>query len=657
MNNQKLIEDIQNREIDFLEKATGKGFVCPLCGNGSRTGKGKSHDGIILNNKVGGKYSYKCFSCGVSGDTLDWWLYLNDLKQPDKQADSKDFIKGLLNCAKYYNLNVEDYQETIPHTQLKPIQRTDPPKQPEPQPQPKDSFVITHIEDTTAEEFIKGRDYLNSRCITLKTAQRNDVCISDVKDIKSDNSFIAITQENISRGHTIRGINGKQKYNNGNTDLSFFFNGKEDPAKYIFIAEGMFDSLSLAEIGFDSICLNSLNNLNKLYEYLNQHKTEYLYKSLIVCLDNDSAGLTATETFKKKLFDLNLDIRYINLCADTDHKDLNDYMKFDSNGLIKVLSDTVKTVETELIENNKDTFLYWWNNRAEEEKRLKNKRYATGLYDLDNIIGGGLPVGLTVLGALSSLGKTTLLSQIGEHIASNDINVLFFSLEQGQIDIFKKGLYRNLFLTHHKELQAEDKQNLDSYYKKIKHYYNVISGDFTTTIKTIDSKIQQIKNYSDNDIVVIIDYLQALKPMDEKGRVIVNYFDKQATDNLIQSLKILSKNYNIPVLTISSIGRTNYFNKMEIDSFKESGNIEYTADVLLGMDLNAVRYKDFKNKPEQEKAEVKNIINEEYKKNERDITITVLKNRNGKARETAELKFFPAWSVFTDKNYNEEEEY
>ena len=66
----------------------------------------------------------------------------------------------------------------------------------------------------------------------------------------------------------------------------------------------------------------------------------------------------------------------------------------------------------------------------------------------------------------------------------------------------------------------------------------------------------------------------------------------------------------------------------------------------------SIRNMDFSGKSEKEKAETKNTIAEEYKKDIRNISITVLKNRNGKARETAELKFYPAWSVFTDTSQN-----
>ena len=54
---------------------------------------------------------------------------------------------------------------------------------------------------------------------------------------------------------------------------------------------------------------------------------------------------------------------------------------------------------------------------------------STGFPQLDAAMGGGLSVGLTILGALSALGKTTLMEQIATNISSRGRDVLFITLE------------------------------------------------------------------------------------------------------------------------------------------------------------------------------------------------------------------------------------
>ena len=80
MENKKLLKEIQAKGINFLPVAkkqinNKETYICPLCNNGI----GKSGDGICYDPKhsTAEKKIYKCFKCGVSGDTFDWWLYLN----------------------------------------------------------------------------------------------------------------------------------------------------------------------------------------------------------------------------------------------------------------------------------------------------------------------------------------------------------------------------------------------------------------------------------------------------------------------------------------------------------------------------------------------------------------------------------------------------
>lgn len=51
----------------------------------------------------------------------------------------------------------------------------------------------------------------------------------------------------------------------------------------------------------------------------------------------------------------------------------------------------------------------------------------TGFKKLDENLGGGLFEGLYVVGAVSSLGKTTLVMQIADQIAQGEQDVLIFS--------------------------------------------------------------------------------------------------------------------------------------------------------------------------------------------------------------------------------------
>lgn len=76
--------------------------------------------------------------------------------------------------------------------------------------------------------------------------------------------------------------------------------------------------------------------------------------------------------------------------------------------------------------------------------------------------------------------------------------------------------------------------------------------------------------------VVFIDYMQLLTIADTTQNT-----DKQKMDAAIKALKDISRDFKIPVVAISSMNRASYDGGLSMASFKESGNIEYTADVLV----------------------------------------------------------------------------
>lgn len=96
--------------------------------------------------------------------------------------------------------------------------------------------------------------------------------------------------------------------------------------------------------------------------------------------------------------------------------------------------------------------------------------------------------------------------------------------------------------------------------------------------RTVDRHIK----FTGNSPVVIIDYLQILEPYEMKAS------DKQNTDKAVLELKRISRNYKIPVIGISSFNRQNYEEAVSMKSFKESGAIEYSSDVLIGLQLEGV---------------------------------------------------------------------
>ena len=288
------------------------------------------------------------------------------------------------------------------------------------------------------------------------------------------------------------------------------------------------------------------------------------------------------------------------------------------------------------------------------------KPVPTGFKQLDTALGGGLrPTDVTYIGAGSSLGKTTFVLQIGDQIAQNGQDVLFFSLEQSRDIIIAKSVSRLSFLNNDKEwsfsLSAknvldthsaefyntpEERKISEEVKRKAFEEYSTFADEhihiFQNTqhlsVSSIDKIVEEHINIYQRKPVVLIDYLQVLRPdPDEKAGFKT---DKQLVDEKVYALKHIAVKYDIPILCISSIKREGYNIKMSMDSWKASGEIEYSADCLLGLQLKGVGEQGF--------DEVK------AKGREREIELVILKTRLGGIGLTLPFQYNAIFNYFEE---------
>lgn len=270
----------------------------------------------------------------------------------------------------------------------------------------------------------------------------------------------------------------------------------------------------------------------------------------------------------------------------------------------------------------------------QDDKQVKKVR--TGFNKLDNLLNGGLPNGLITLGAIPSLGKTTFALQVADNMASmENTKVLFFSLEMTRFDIISKSLSRLSYLTDELENYTFDdllSNNDDVDFTTLLSKYEPIANnlytiDYIYDIRDIEAFIRQFNDLHKNEnIIVIIDYLQYILCGN-------NGNDKQVIDTITKRLKELAKDLNICIIEISSLNRTNYSGSITMESFKESGSIEYTSDILMGLEY------------------VNNGANEreyEAKRNPRKITLSIIKNRYG-ALGKINFDFYTTYHTFIEK--------
>lgn len=105
-------------------------------------------------------------------------------------------------------------------------------------------------------------------------------------------------------------------------------------------------------------------------------------------------------------------------------------------------------------------------------------------------------------------------------------------------------------------------------------------------------------------------------------------------------MKKIATRYHIPVIVISSFNRMNYRNAVTMEAFKESGDIEYSTDVLIGLQLQGVGQKDFD-------------VNQAKRESPRSIEAVILKNRNGATGDTLNFAYYSMFNKFLDMDDTE----
>lgn len=289
-------------------------------------------------------------------------------------------------------------------------------------------------------------------------------------------------------------------------------------------------------------------------------------------------------------------------------------------------------------------------------KNKNEKKISTGFEELDSYFNGGLHTGLYCVGACSSLGKTTFIQQISNNIAENDIDVLFYCLEMGSNEMLCRDISR---MTFEADISTSRESNITtsfdiSYgnfrkpqlksevYKRLENISKnlmYVEGNFKTNVDNIRNDIEIQINKRKRKCVVVVDYLQILAKMDKRMT------EKEKTDINIASLKCMSKDFDIPIIAINSFNRANYMSRISFESFKDSGNIEFCADVLFGLQLKAVN--DLSNK-EIDKSKDRKLIEDAKGEAKREIELVCLKNRNGKSNFVCEFEYNTKASHFKE---------
>ena len=646
MDRQEAREQLKGQLRAYVESVTSKSkganmYVCPLCGSGT----GSHSTGAF---SIKDDTSWKCFSCNEGGDIFDLI---------GKYENIPDHSEQLKRAGELFGVTIDSYRATAQEDFR------------EYQSQPKtEQYTHNSIHTTDYIQFFlqANRDIEKTsyhRGITLETLNRYKVgYVESWRHPKAPNApasprlIIPTSKESYLARDTRDQIPEEQRpYSKSKVGSVHIFNAKalQTATKPIFIVEGELDALSIIDVGGEAVALGTTAKVKSLLELLKTKKPE---QPLIIALDNDEAGEKAYKELSEGLQGLNIPFYRLNPAGQ--YKDANEALQANREALRQAVEEA-EHIQDEAEQAKREAYLqtstdHYLQSFIDGITESVNTPYIpTGFSKLDSVLDGGLYEGLYIVGAISSLGKTTIITQIADQIAQNGGDVLIFSLEMARNELIAKSISRHTLQTvletggdirnaktargittgtRYIDYNQTERELINgairTYSQYAEHIY-ISEGVGDIGAEQIRQTVKEHILYTGRTPVVIIDYLQILAPYSERAT------DKQNTDKAVMELKRISRDYKTPVIGISSFNRANYSVAVTMEAFKESGAIEYSSDVLIGLQLKGAGGKDFD-------------ANEAKRKDPREIELVILKNRNGRTGDKLGFRFYPMFNYFSE---------
>ena len=283
---------------------------------------------------------------------------------------------------------------------------------------------------------------------------------------------------------------------------------------------------------------------------------------------------------------------------------------------------------------------YFAHNLKADINALKNyAKRQTGFKNIDE--QQFFSPGMYVIGATPAAGKTTFCWQLLEQLAEQGESCIYCSYEMSGLELFTKTAARRLFLRNKETTQTAAEIRRGSWSVQLDNVIDEVANSKSNlqvmelqdeTIDDLLSRLKMLCKESEKAPVVCLDYLQIVPTARESAKL--------GIDDSVRKLKKFQRETKTTFIVISSFNRTNYTQSVSFESFKESGNIEYTADVVWALQLNILNAINPSNIAESRKR-----IDEAKKQQPRQIQLKCLKNRQGTNYE-CHFKYYSAHDYF-----------
>lgn len=623
-------------EARGLEKRGRDTFVCPACGSGN----GPRHTAAF---RVTGN-RWHCFACDQGGDVFDLEGILDGTEDKLAQLQAVAEWAGMDSGLDQAPTRKEPKQDQAPTDYSAGRDRESDYLQ----------AMWANIHDPEAVAYVQGRGFTMDEAVAWGLGY-------DPTKHRLILPWAGSDYYHIDRSTTDQ----QPKYTKPKTaDVGPqpLYNPAALEAPAFFVVEGVLDALAVMACGFQAIALGGTGGRSAV-EAMTARRAK---GAAIVMLDSDQAGTRAAADLRDMLDRAGI----MSTTANTGVKDAAEWLQADRDALTAFLRAEYDKAG-QLVDDMRESAY----NAALARLRVMNPvdvtetifdltnaapPTPTGFSSLDAILGGGLQPGLYVLGAVSSLGKTTFCVQVADQIAATGRGVLFVTIEQSAAEITAKSLSRIMSAcgrsysttdvsspTRRESWYQTDHMRFmeacNRYTSEVAPALRILEGNKQPSVDDVRAVAEVMADYYGQAPVVFLDYLQLLAPQSDRDS------DKQATDKNVMALRQMARDLQAPVFVVSSLNRSSYSEGVTMDAWKESGAIEYGADVLLGLQPEGMREHIDSAPATRAKREADKYIRESKGAEVRACEIVVLKNRAGRTPdEGIPFTFRPVASTFRE---------
>ena len=294
---------------------------------------------------------------------------------------------------------------------------------------------------------------------------------------------------------------------------------------------------------------------------------------------------------------------------------------------------------------------------------VNNKKYAnrkTGFANIDAM--RPFSPGLYMIMGETSAGKTTFILQWCAQIAARGEYVVFFGLEQSKDFLMSKNLARDYFEEYREDAaknngqsslpiyssaairdghvdSAELKKREISYAQKMGGRTYTVTTNFSGNVNDICDWLDAFIEQTGETPVVVIDYVQLLQALTTPSGYVLD--TRTSLDTGIHRLKQYQESKGLTIFVISSLSRQGYSEPIALSHAKESGMLEYSCNIAIGLQLCAIhKEKDARGKKLTE------ALSKAKQESPRKVEAVFLKDRFGVQNSRVYFDYYSEFETF-----------